>query len=326
MKKYIFIFFFFSFSIQTFSQQINLVPNPSFEIYDSCPETGSTPGDPQIEHCKFWYLPTEGTADYFNKCNNGSVGIPVNFAGFQYPSEGNAYCGFFLFYDDFSNPNSDYREYIQTKLITTLTQGQEYYFEFYVCRSDIYGIAIDNIGALFTSYPISRFDANPIIAQPQIENPRHHIIIDTIKWTKISGTFVAQGDEHYLTIGNFYPADQIDTILFNGNWPADYAYYYIDGITLKPVESWIKVPNVFTPNNDNFNDIFKLEQKSIIKFNAIIYNRWGKELYQWNDITIGWDGKYKENNCPDGVYYYIIDALCDEGKEYRLNGFFHLLR
>ncbi|HQI69858.1 MAG TPA: gliding motility-associated C-terminal domain-containing protein, partial [Bacteroidales bacterium] len=188
------------------------------------------------------------------------------------------------------------------------------------------GILIDKIGALFTSYPVSRTDAEPIVARPQIENPHHHLITDTVNWTKISGTFIAEGGECYLTIGNFYPASQTDTVLLQGDWPDDYAYLYIDGILLIEVESKITIPNVFTPNNDDYNDLFRVEQKSIVEFNACIYNRWGSELYKWDDVMQGWNGKYKGNNCPDGVYFYVIKAKGGEGKEYELHGAFHLLR
>ncbi|HNX06296.1 MAG TPA: gliding motility-associated C-terminal domain-containing protein [Bacteroidales bacterium] len=328
MKKYILIFFSLSITIQVFCQQLNLVPNPGFEEYDTCPTNGSHPGDPQLERCKYWNLPTEGTADYLNICApiGADIHIPSNFAGFQFPLDGNAYCGINAFYDDFYNPNDDYREYIQTKLNSCLEQGQEYYFEFYVCRGEVYGILIDKIGALFTSYPVSRTDAEPIVARPQIENPHHHLITDTVNWTKISGTFIAEGGECYLTIGNFYPASQTDTVLLQGDWPDDYAYLYIDGILLKEVESEITIPNVFTPNNDDYNDLFRVEQKSIVEFNACIYNRWGSELYKWDDVMQGWNGKYKGNNCPDGVYFYVIKAKGGEGKEYDLHGVFHLLR
>ncbi len=325
MKKHIFIFLFLFPWFAAYSQ-INLVPNPSFEEYDSCPTNGSTPGDPQFEHCKYWYLPTEGTADYFNVCAPAiAVQIPTNFAGFQYPLDGNAYAGLFAIHISSITPDN-YREYIQTKLNKCLKQNQEYYFEFYVCRGEVQNIAIDKLGALFTSYPISRTDANPIIAQPQIENPHHNIITDSAHWTKISGTFTAEGGECYLTIGNFYSTEETDTIWYHPEWEDDYAYYYIDGITLKEVDSYIKVPNVFTPNNDGFNDLFKVEQKSITKFNASIYNRWGEELFKWDDINKGWDGKHNGNDCAVGVYYYLINARGDDDKEYDLHEFFHLLR
>ncbi len=307
--------------------QLNLVPNGSFEEYDTCPTSYTTPGDPQIQRCKHWYAPTEGTSDYFRTCAllTSNVSIPYNWGGFQYPFDGNAYVGILAYYIDFFNPNN-YSEYIQTKLNECLIQNQEYYVEFYVCRGGRQGIAIDRIGALFTSYPISRPDAKMMIASPQVENPRHHIIKDTINWTKISGTFIAEGGECYITIGNFYSHEATDTIMYHSDWPDDYSSYFIDGVTLKLVDSWINYPNVFTPNNDGFNDLFLLESKSIDSFEGKIFNRWGTKIFEWHDITQGWDGKFNGSICAEGVYYILINAKGAEGKVYNVKGSIQLLR
>lgn len=303
------------------------MPNGSFEEYWECPTNGSTPGDPQFEKCKYWYIPTEGTPDYFNTCavDNYNVGIPLNLGGYQYPFDLNGYAGLYALHISLITPDN-YREYIQTKLNECLIKNSDYYFEFYVCRGDRQNIAIDRIGALFTDYKINRNDSDPIIASPQIESPKHHIISDTVNWTEISGTFIATGGEQYITIGNFYTLEETDTLIFNPDWPDDYAYYYIDGISLKEVESKINIPNVFTPNGDDFNDYFVIESKSIIEYQLYIYNRWGGVVFSSNNTNENWDGKYKGLDCPEGVYYYTINAKGIEGKNYNLNGPVQLLR
>lgn len=304
------------------------MPNGSFEEYWECPTNGTLPGDPQFEKCKYWFIPTEGTPDYFNSCAGqmSSVDVPNNIFGYQMPLDGQAYSGFNLLYVDFYNVRPEYREYIQAKLNYPLQNGQEYYLEFFVNKSDIYGLAIDRIGAYFSSYPITKNDAGVLSINPQVSNPRHRIITDTMNWTKISGTFLAMGGEHYITIGNFYTLEETDTLIFNPDWPDDYAHYYIDGITLVEVESKIKIPNVFTPNNDNINDFFIAESTSINSLVAEIYNRWGQLIHSWNNPNEGWDGKYKGLDCPEGVYYYIINAKGIEGKSYNLSGSIQLLR
>ncbi len=269
-----------------------------------------------------------GTPDYFNSCSDvfSEISIPQNIFGYQQTMEGNAYIGLILLYVDFNNEKPEYREYIQTKINHCLTSGQEYYLEFFVNKSNIYGIAIDKIGAFFSTDPISKNDAEVLNVEPQIFNQHHQVITDTISWTKISGTFIASGNECYLTIGNFYSIEETDTIIFNPDWPDDYAYYYFDGILLIEVESKIQVPNVFTPNGDNFNDLFIADYTSIINFEAFIYNRWGQQLYSWINPNEGWDGKYNGFDCPEGVYFYTINAKGIEGKIYNLNGSFQLLR
>jgi gliding motility-associated-like protein len=84
----------------------------------------------------------------------------------------------------------------------------------------------------------------------------------------------------------------------------------------------IFIPNVFTPNNDGVNDYFysrtyiNLELKSFA-----IFDRFGNQLWQTNDIKNKWDGSYKNANCELGTYYYFFKYLClEDKKEYVLKG------
>ena len=51
------------------------------------------------------------------------------------------------------------------------------------------------------------------------------------------------------------------------------------------------IPNIFTPNNDGFNDIFKITPTNAIDFEVVIYNRWGQMVFSWNSPSGYWDGK-----------------------------------
>lgn len=73
-------------------------------------------------------------------------------------------------------------------------------------------------------------------------------------------------------------------------------------------ESEINFPNVFTPNGDEVNDEFRPSYKSIKSYNISIYNRWGRKIYQSDDITKGWDGKNGNSQCAEGVYMYVAEA------------------
>lgn len=72
--------------------------------------------------------------------------------------------------------------------------------------------------------------------------------------------------------------------------------------------SLVDVPNVFTPNGDGKNDIFKVKAASLQSFHAIIINRWGRKVYEWSDPAGGWDGKINGKYANPGTYYYIITA------------------
>jgi len=88
--------------------------------------------------------------------------------------------------------------------------------------------------------------------------------------------------------------------IFDGNC------YASDTIFIDECSS-LWVPNVFTPNGDNYNDYFYAVGNKITKFRMEIFNRWGRKLKTLNNINDKWDGKYKGNKCPQGVYFWIAD-------------------
>ncbi len=71
--------------------------------------------------------------------------------------------------------------------------------------------------------------------------------------------------------------------------------------------------NVFTPNNDNRNDYFSIDVEvnpCYDTFNVMIYDRWGKKVFESSDPLFKWDGTnmFSGSVPPEGTYFYIIDA------------------
>jgi gliding motility-associated-like protein len=78
------------------------------------------------------------------------------------------------------------------------------------------------------------------------------------------------------------------------------------------------LPNVFTPNQDNLNDLFRpFPFSSVEKIDLRIFNRWGTVVFKTNNPEVNWDGKILGTDQPaaDGVYYYVCDVY-----EIRLEG------
>jgi gliding motility-associated-like protein len=91
--------------------------------------------------------------------------------------------------------------------------------------------------------------------------------------------------------------------------------------------SMITVPNVFTPNGDNVNDLFEATHFGIEMFHGEIYDRWGLKVHEWSDVNAGWNGiTDKGGEAPDGTYYYLINASGIDGQNYAFHGFLTLLR
>jgi len=89
--------------------------------------------------------------------------------------------------------------------------------------------------------------------------------------------------------------------------PADFFSWWT--LTAEAPEEFIYFPNAFTPNNDGLNEDFKpfisgFEPKEYI---LLIFDRWGKQIFQSNDINKGWDGRINETICKQDVYvWYVI--------------------
>ena len=74
-------------------------------------------------------------------------------------------------------------------------------------------------------------------------------------------------------------------------------------------ESYLAVPNVFTPNGDGKNDEFRVAYRSLREFHCWVYNRWGKLVYEWTDPAKGWDGMIGNRPASEGAYFYVIRAM-----------------
>ena len=91
-----------------------------------------------------------------------------------------------------------------------------------------------------------------------------------------------------------------------------------DNIQCIDICSYYELPNIFTPNSDNVNDLYHpYPYKFVESIDMKIYNRWGDLVFETTDPDINWDGKDIKTNklVSEGVYYYICDVY-----EERLTG------
>jgi gliding motility-associated-like protein len=88
-----------------------------------------------------------------------------------------------------------------------------------------------------------------------------------------------------------YTAIETETLSFTYS---DGCFTYQDTLFIS-VESClcpVWVPNVFAPNEDGLNDLFKpVLDCNIYDYQMLIFNRWGREIFQSNDIDVGWKGE-----------------------------------
>ena len=89
----------------------------------------------------------------------------------------------------------------------------------------------------------------------------------------------------------------------------------------------VDVPNVFSPNGDGINDFFVVDNHGMETLNMLIFNRWGSKVYEWNTTQTAWDGTGLDGeDVADGVYFYILTAVGEDGHPYEERGNVILIR
>lgn len=122
---------------------------------------------------------------------------------------------------------------------------------------------------------------------------------------------------------------QVLVVTTNENGCIDSLWYslYVEGVPE------YEVANVFTPNGDDFNEVFQPETYAISESDFKVYNRWGRPVYKFEGSIVdqgliwGWDGKVNgKADAAEGTYYYILSMKGLDGNNYKEQGTVTLVR
>ncbi len=288
--------------------QVNLVPNPGFEIVNYC-EEDSLAGGIWNHDAPPWDSPTYTSPDLFNSCCSLISGIqffgtPWNTFGYQYAHSGNGYAG-----AGFCN-TINYREYLQVKLDSELVSAQEYCASYYIVSGSNTKIASNNFGLYFSAIQTNISGFSGVLSYtPQINDTT--IMADTLNWILITGHFIAQGGERYLIIGNFFPDSLTDTVHLAGT--DNESYYYIDDVDVhcctcetshiginEPKEEYLNVyPNPAT-------NVLTIKTEQPTKSNLSISNVLGEVVFTTLITTANTD--IDISSLPKGVYFIKLQT------------------
>lgn len=282
--------------------QTNLVPNPSFETFIGCPLSNTFGNDFYSD----WFAVYD-SPDYFNTCDTIYQGVPSNFWGYQPAFDGNAYVGLGTFLNDTMLHG---REYMQVQLTSVLKQDTTYCASFYVNPANDNQYYCNDIGLLFTDTAFtSGVDLIQFGFLPQISNSPTNYLGDTTIWYRVSGQFIAQGGEKYLTIGNF-KTNQSSTF-GNIGGISSISYYYIDSVTVcncpttlgihESLQEAIKIfPNPIT----NYFSIQNSNKSNLLK-KMSLQDLTGKTV-QIFDVKSNATAPYKIDHISSGLYFLKI--------------------
>ncbi|MFZ4401964.1 MAG: gliding motility-associated C-terminal domain-containing protein [Bacteroidales bacterium] len=230
IKNYI-LFFLFTTNFAITKGQIigpNLVQNPSFEQYSQCPWSSS-----QLDYAKYWFgLSTE----YFNVCApSGGLSVPYNWAGYQYARTGVAYAGLIVYVGPPVSGIQTQQESIKNLLKDSLIKNKRYCVDYYISLAEVtltYATLLNNNIVFYDS--IGTMFSDTVLIDDGYTTPCDNYVkftkslngsVDTLNWSRISGSVIAKGGEKYLRIGKFYPV----------NWPPNTKaqfYVYVDDVSV----------------------------------------------------------------------------------------------
>ncbi|UTW67198.1 OmpA family protein [bacterium SCSIO 12643] len=218
--------------------QNNLVPNGSFEQTEKKIKNG----EGEIALATPWISPSlENQADLYGTGNKKGYGIPTNDRGYMDVDAGVNYAGFRAF----SSRDKLPRTHLQVKLTKALIAGKKYCVKFNIVLSKTSKYASNNIGMYISEKKPKQKDIETYSIKPQIRNAANKVYEDQHSWQTVCGVFIAQGNERYITIGNFVATgDMVDKKDFMKKrklkeFPQlqkEEAYYYIDDVSVINLE------------------------------------------------------------------------------------------
>lgn len=317
--KFTILFVCAAFALGSINAQ-NLVPDHSFEDYDSCPKMHTNYGfELSLKH---WFSPTLASPDYHNACNNSPagnnvVGVPLNIRGYQAASDSNGYV-FIGTWDTITL--FDYKEYVSCRLTgceaenCPLTPGKYYRVSIDVSLPNRCNIACDGLGVYFftdtlpASYKTAWMTTLPFT--PQIDYTPYGAITDTMNWVTLVDTFRADSAYTYMVIGGVTPENSQTRIRVSSDNPIDFSGYYLDNVKVEEVTvtgvQHIELPQLtIAPNPVRDYSVWRLSQYNADPYSISLCNTIGQTVWQRSNVRDK-ELVFERRSLPAGIYYYQL--------------------
>ncbi len=104
-------------------------------------------------------------------------------------------------------------------------------------------------------------------------------------------------------------------------------------LQVEDTEDGVFTPDAFSPNDDGINDIFMpfTDQTVTVIKSFMVYDRWGEPVHKFfniepNDISGGWDGKFKGRRLNTGVFVWFAELEYKNGTTKIFEGDVTLMR
>lgn len=172
--------------------------------------------------------------------------------------------------------------------------------------------------ALFLATPSYTTAIEPLINFEDVS-------VNAVSWEWDFGDFSAISDEQNPSHAFADTGFQVITLVTYNQFGCSDSVR--DSVYIAPYTT-LYVPSAFTPDRDRINDVFYAYGKDIFWLDFRVFDRWGKQLFFTDDITVGWDGNDSKTGkeVKPGVYVYQILYEDFRGREYKKLGRVSLIR
>jgi OmpA-OmpF porin, OOP family len=284
MKKYFLFASMFTLSFAFGQSGENMVENGSFESI-----TGKGPKKlGGIESATGWVSATGAKADLFiDDKKVPEISPQKNVYGGEQAQDGQNFSGVMVY----AQGNKLPRTYITSKLNTPMKKGQAYCVKFYVSLGDNSKFATNNIAAHFSKKDVSISDKKSIIDKPHVRDVNNKVFSGMYSWERVCGTYIADGGEKFITIGNFNmtedtKVDKVKKDPSNKNPQIGGAYYFIDNISVQLLDEGEKCDcgsddyvevgsSLIYSKSDIIKESMTLEQKLAA---SVVYFGFGRDM------------------------------------------------
>lgn len=210
----------------------NLVPNPSFEETN-----GRIKRNGAITVAVGWMSPTKASADLFAAKVKEGFSTPNNNLGMEEPQDGKNYAGIRVF----SYNDKEARNYISSRLTSTMKKDQKYCVTFYINLAEASKYSSNNIGVNFSKKQYNISEAKSILTSTSVMDKDNRVFNGLFGWDQVCGVYKAKGGEKFITLGNF--SSNGDTENKRLKKPKGFsgaavvsAYYFIDNVSVVAID------------------------------------------------------------------------------------------
>ena len=221
-------------------------------------------------------------------------------------------------------PNADIISEFQTTALVSPTQSQYYYF-----TASISGCSyVDSV--YITTETI---DPNTVYASA---NPPYVASGGTVQLSAFPDSagytyawvpdFSVANPNQQTTTSMTITNDQDFLVIVSKGACALPAKVTVKALEFECGDVYVFVPNAFTPNGDNENDVVYVRGQNIEQMTFMIFDRWGELVFESTEQNSGWDGTFKGELVDPDVYVYHLKVTCTDGQENLIKGNITLLR